>query len=48
MSAAAPDIAPERFGAWFTARWADRAVSTWNVFRDAPGSSAKPVLLAAC
>ena len=28
---AAPDIDPERFAAWFTAQWADRSPSTWNV-----------------
>jgi hypothetical protein len=30
-SDAALDIDPERFAAWFTAQWAGRAPSTWNV-----------------
>jgi hypothetical protein len=30
-SDAAPDIDSERFAAWFTAQWAGRASSTWNV-----------------
>jgi integrase len=37
---AAPDIDPERFAAWFTARWADRSPSTWNVSLDAIRSAA--------
>ena len=36
----APDIDPERFAAWFTARWAGRAPSTWNVSLDAVRSAA--------
>jgi hypothetical protein len=28
-------IDPERFAAWFTAQWADRSPSTWNVSLDA-------------
>ena len=28
---AAPDIDPDRFAAWFTAQWAGRSPSTWNV-----------------
>ena len=39
-STAAPDIDPERFAAWFTARWADRSPSTWNVSLDAIRSAA--------
>jgi integrase len=39
-SAAAPDIDPERFAAWFTARWAGRSPSTWNVSLDAIRSAA--------
>jgi integrase len=37
---AAPDIDPERFAAWFTGRWADRAPSTRNVSLDAIRSAA--------
>jgi integrase len=37
---AAPDIDPERFAAWFTAQWADRTPSTWNVSLDAVRSAA--------
>jgi len=36
----APDIDPERFTAWFTAQWASRAPSTWNVSLDAIRSAA--------
>ncbi len=36
---AAPDIGPERFAAWFDARWADRSPSTWNVSLDAVRSA---------
>ena len=36
----APDIDPERFAAWFTAQWADRSPSTWNVSLDAVRSAA--------
>src|SRR6266566_3643826 len=39
-SDAAPDIDPERFAAWFTAQWADRSPSTWNVSLDAVRSAA--------
>ena len=39
-SDAAPDIDPERFAAWFTARWAGPAPSTWNVSLDATRSAA--------
>jgi integrase len=39
-SDAAPDIDPERFAAWFTAQWADRSPSTWNVSLDAIRSAA--------
>jgi integrase/recombinase XerC/integrase/recombinase XerD len=39
-SDAAPDIDPERFAAWFTAQWADRSPSTWNVSLDATRSPA--------
>ena len=39
-SDAALDIDPERFAAWFTARWADRSPSTWNVSLDAIRSAA--------
>jgi hypothetical protein len=28
------EIDPERFAEWFTARWAHRAPSTWNVSLD--------------
>jgi hypothetical protein len=31
----APGIDPERFAAWFTAQWAGRSPSTWNVSLDA-------------
>jgi integrase/recombinase XerC/integrase/recombinase XerD len=31
----AADIDPDRFAAWFAARWAGRAPSTWNVSLDA-------------
>jgi integrase/recombinase XerC/integrase/recombinase XerD len=34
------DIDPEQFAVWFTARWADRAPSTWNVSLDAVRSAA--------
>ena len=37
---APPDIDPERFTAWFTAQWAGRAPSTWNVSLDAIRSAA--------
>jgi integrase len=38
---ARPDkIDPERFAGWFTARWADRAPSTWNVSLDAVRAAA--------
>jgi hypothetical protein len=33
-------IAPERFAAWFTARWAGRSPSTWIVSLDAVRSAA--------
>jgi integrase len=36
----APDIDPERFAAWFTAQWAGRSPSTWNVSLDAIRSAA--------
>jgi len=36
----APDIDPERFTAWFTAQWASRAPSAWNVSLDAIRSAA--------
>ncbi len=39
-SDAAPDIDPERLAAWFTAQWADRSPSTWNVSLDAIRSAA--------
>jgi len=35
-----PDIDAERLAAWFTAQWADRAPSTWNVSLDAIRSAA--------
>jgi integrase/recombinase XerC/integrase/recombinase XerD len=34
------EVDPERFAGWFTARWADRAPSTWNVSLDAVRSAA--------
>jgi len=34
------DIDPDQFAAWFTARWAGRAPSTWNVCLDAVRSAA--------
>ena len=38
---AGPDeVDPERFAAWFTAQWANRAPSTWNVSLDAVRSAA--------
>jgi integrase len=39
-SDATPGIDPERFAAWFTAQWADRSPSTWNVSLDAIRSAA--------
>jgi integrase/recombinase XerC/integrase/recombinase XerD len=39
-SDSSPDIDPERFAAWFTSQWADRAPSTWNVSLDAIRSAA--------
>src|SRR5262249_22281813 len=39
-SDAAPGIDPERFAAWFTAQWAGRSPSTWNVSLDAVRSAA--------
>jgi hypothetical protein len=35
-----PGIDPERFAAWFTAQWAGRSPSTWNVSLDAIRSAA--------
>jgi hypothetical protein len=34
------EIDPERFAEWFTAQWAHRAPSTWNVSLDAVRSAA--------
>ena len=34
------EVDPERFTGWFTARWADRAPSTWNVSLDAVRAAA--------
>src|SRR5216684_1163554 len=34
-----PNIDAERFAAWFTARWANRSPSTWNVSLDAVRSA---------
>ena len=34
------EVDPERFAEWFTARWADRAPSTWNVSLDAVRAAA--------
>jgi integrase/recombinase XerC/integrase/recombinase XerD len=34
------EVDPERFTVWFTARWADRAPSTWNVSLDAVRAAA--------
>ena len=39
-SDSAPDMDPGRFAAWFTARWAGRSPSTWNVSLDAIRSAA--------